>query len=105
MPEEIVKLKDVKREEMPENLRAETYFDFSAHPFAHKELLDQTTSVYGAILAIDDYATKWLANAISEKREDASVLMQVPERTQTVGRFEVILEEGAVFEPARIFGS
>lgn len=105
MPEEIVKLKDLKREDVPRDLLAETYFDFSAHPFEHKKLFDQTTSVYGAILAIDDYAKKWLDDTIAKKREDASVLTQIPECIQTMGRFEVILEEGSMFNPARIFGS
>jgi len=103
---EIFKLKDVAAEDVPADLRAETYFDFDAHPFAHQALMEQTKSVYDAILGIDDYATKWLADTIAAKRGGATVLTnETPVPCYTRGNFEVILEEGAVFEPERVMGS
>jgi hypothetical protein len=103
---EILELKDLKKEEVPEDLRAETYFDFEAHPFAHKALFDQTNSVYGAILAIDEYATGWLADAIEEKRSGTTIMVDATAKPAiTSGSFELILEEGATFEPNRVVGS
>ncbi len=104
--EQIAKLKDVKKEDVPSDLRAETYFDFKAHPFAHRALFDGANSVYGAILGVNAYATKWLADTIAKKRADAAVLRdRTPKPAHTLGSFEVILEEGAVFEPACVIGS
>ncbi len=106
MSEQVVKLKDVKKEDVPADLRAETYFDFKAHPFAHQALFDQANSVYGAILAVNAYATKWLADTIAKKRRGATVLKNsTPKPAHTSGNFEVILEEGAAFEPACVIGS
>jgi len=106
MSEQLVRLKDVKKEDVPADLRAETYFDFKVHPFAHQALFDQTNSVYGAILAVNAYATKWLAETIAKKRRGATVMRNsTPKPAHTLGSFEVMLEEGAVFEPARVIGS
>lgn len=106
MAEEVLELKDLNKESVPPNLRAETYFDFKAHPFAHKDLFEQTESVYGAILAINKYATQWLSDTIAEKRGRSKVLKNnTLKPAYTSGDFEAILEEGAVFEPARIIGS
>ena len=103
MTDNVVKLKDLKKEDVPADLRAETYFDFQAHPFEHQALFDQTDSVYGAILAIDEYAKGWLKRTIDGKRQGAKAVE--PKSAHTIGRFEVLLEDGAVFEPARIIGS
>ncbi len=101
-----LKLKDLKPEDIPADLKAETYFDFQAHPFAHQRLFEQTTSVYGAILAIGDYAARWLAETIAQRRTSARVFKNATTKpAHTIGNFEVLLEEGAVFEPARIIGS
>ena len=106
MTNEVIKLKDVKKEDMPTDLRAETYFDFAAHPFEHQSLLKESISVYGAILGINKYATKWLAATIAEKRSSAKAFKnETPKAAHTIGNFEVLLEDGAVFEPARIIGS
>ena len=37
---EVLKLKELKAEEVPGDLKADTYFDFKAHPFAHQALLE-----------------------------------------------------------------
>jgi len=88
MSEQVVRLKDVKKEDVPADLRAETYFDFKAHPYAHQTLFDQTNSVYGAILAVNGYATKWLADTIAKKRRGAAVLRNsTPKSAHTSGNF------------------
>ena len=106
MADAVIKLKDVKKENMPTDLRAETYFDFEAHPFEHQGLFEKTNSVYGAILGIDEYAAKWLADTIKQKRPAAKAFKnQTPKPAHTIGSFEVLLEDDAVFEPARVVGS
>lgn len=106
MADSVMKLADVARDDVPADLRSETYFDFEAHPFKHRELLEKTDSVYGAILGIHDYAVSWLAATIGAKRSSARVLRdEAPGPAHCIGRFAVILEEGAVFEPARVIGS
>jgi NDP-sugar pyrophosphorylase family protein len=106
MAKEVIKLKDVKKDDMPADLRAETYFDFKVHPFEHQELFEKTDSVYGAILGINEHATKWLADTITQRRSNAkSFKNETPTPAHTIGNFEVLLEDGAVFEPARIIGS
>jgi hypothetical protein len=105
MADQVIKLKEVKKEDMPADLRAETYFDFKAHPFEHQRLLEQTNSVYGAILGISEYATKWLAETIAQKRASAKAFKnKTPKPAHTIGNFEILLEDGAIFEPARIIG-
>ena len=51
---DVLKLTELKPADVPADLKAETYFDFAAHPFAHQALLEQSKSVYDAILGIDD---------------------------------------------------
>ncbi len=102
----VLKLGEIEPEDVPADLRAETYFDFAAHPFAHQALLEQTKSVYDAILGINAYATKWLADTIAAKRAGARVLIgETPAPAHCIGSFEVMLEDGAFFEPQRIIGS
>ncbi len=68
MTDEVIKLQSLRKEDIPADLRAETYFDFNTHPFEHQVLLEQADSVYAAILGIDEYAAKWLADTIAKKR-------------------------------------
>ena len=103
---EVIKLKDVKKEDVPADLKAETYFDFKAHPFEHQSFIEEAKTVYDAILGIDAYITKWLSETIVAKRSSAKALKnKTPNPAHTVGNFEVLLEDGAIFEPARIIGS
>lgn len=105
---EVIKLADLKKEEVPADLRYEAYFDFKAHPFEHQKLLETTNSVPRAIYAIHDYTVKWLAEAIAKKRASAkSYKNEVPHNPTAlkVGNFEVLLEEGAVFAPTVVIGS
>jgi len=106
MNNEALNLKELKKDVVPLDLRAETYFDFNEHPFTHQELFEQTNSVYGAILGINGYATTWLVDTIAKGRDNATVLKNdTLKNTSIYGNFEVIVEKGAVFEPARIFGT
>jgi len=112
MAEEVVKLRDLKPEEVPPDLKPETYFDFEAHPFAHKALFERTdvNSVYGAILAIGTYASEWLQETLERNKAQIGGLTVLANATpnknaQTCGNFEVVLEEGAFFQPAVVIGS
>ena len=106
MAKEVLKLKELAPEDVPADLRPDAYFDFDAHPFAHQALLEQAKSVYDAIRGIDDYTMKWLADTIAAKRDGKRVMTNAtPAPAYTRGNFEVILEDGAVFEPARVIGS
>ena len=111
MAQKVVKLSELPPAEVPEPLRVEAYFDFQAHPFAHEALFHQegVNSAYAAISAIGGYAKKWLAEKLAARRAagDAKVLTDAAGsgKALTAGHFEVILAEGAVFEPAAIFGS
>jgi len=112
MAEEILKLKDLRPEEAPAELRPETYFDFEAHPFAHEALFvrPDVNSVCAAIAAIGDYAALWLQKSIEAGKQAQAGLKTLCDATPnpscpTVGAFEVLLEEGAAFEPGRVVGS
>jgi len=62
--------------------------------------------VYAAILAINGYATGWLADTIAKKRPSATIFEnKTPKPTPAIGNFEVLLEDGTVFEPARVIGT
>lgn len=106
MAEKAIKLKDLKKDDVPVDFRAETYFDFKSHPFDHQALFDQTNSVYGAILGVNGYAKKWLADTITQKRSTARAFKnETPKPAHVIGQFEVLLENDVIFEPARIIGS
>ena len=112
MPKKVVKLRELSREEVPQELKPEAYFDFGAHPFAHEALFqrEDVNSVYGAILAIGAYAKQWLTETIDRRRSEGAGLTVLTntagkDNVQTIGNFEVILEQGAVFEPTFIIGS
>lgn len=105
---DVIKLADLDKQDVPVDMRYETYFDFEAHPFEHQALLENTNSVPRAIYAIHDYAVQWLEETIARKRDSAEAFKdKVPhfDGALTVGNFEVLLEEGAVFAPACVIGS
>ena len=100
-----VKLSDLSRDEVPADLRIETYFDLDTYPFEHRALLDEAPNAYAAITGIHDYAVKWLTDKAARMKESCPVLRnETPAPAYTRGSFEVILEEGALFEPARVLG-
>ena len=112
MADQALILKDLKPQDVPDDLKPETYFGFKAHPFAHEALFSRpdVNSVYGAILAIGAYAKQWLEETIDGKKSDQQGLQALSgtapnEQCHTVGEFEVLLEPGAVFEPAHVIGT
>ena len=106
MAKDVIALASVSKEDVPANLKAEAYFDFKTYPFEHQALIEEANSVYAAILGIDKYAKAWLADTIAAKRSSAKACKnETPTPAHTVGEFEVLVEDGAVFEPARVIGS
>ena len=106
MTRQMIKLDTLPSNQVPADLRPETYFDFEAHPFAHQQYVRQAHSVFAAIHGIEKYATQWLADAIAAGRTTAAVLQKTtPSPTHAIGQFRVLLEPGAQFEPALILGT
>ena len=94
--------------DVPERLRPEFYFDFAAHPFAHRGLFqwEGVNSVVTALGAIGAYAKDWLRRELPLRAKGAQVLEDnLPGSCQTVGRFRVVLEPGALCRPAHVIGS
>lgn len=108
MAGKVLKVKDLKKEDVPKELKAESYFDFKAHPFKHEALFEgeDINSVVSVVRSIGKYAKKWLSETIdaNKKKSGVKVLTSV-DGVNTVGSFEVILEEGATFAPANILGA
>lgn len=106
-----VRLLDLDPSKVPEALRAETYFDFRAHPFAHRALFERkgVNSVVAAVYAIEKYAREWASEWIARaRRERGPALREVtapPEGATALGEFAALVEEGAVFRPAHIRGA
>ena len=110
MSEEILKLMELSKDQVPEELRAGQYFDFEAHPFGHQSLFEQSSSVCQAIRKIDEYAKKWLAENIEkgkagEKQARIITGENIAGCTYTQGKFEAIVCEGAEFSPRSVIGA
>jgi len=104
---QVVALEQLAREDVPERLRPEFYFDFEAHPFAHAGLFERegVNSVVTALDAIGGYAKDWLGGELPARAQGAEVLEgRLPEPCRCVGRFRVVLEPGAVCRPAGLIG-
>ncbi len=56
-----IDLQALERRDVPVELRPETYFDWQAHPFAHRALFDDCNCVCTAIRQIAVFARNWLA--------------------------------------------
>jgi len=98
---EVVKLKDVSPADVPEVLKPGYYFDFEAHPFAHKALFEMegVTTVVDAVVKIKDYCADWLEKTIAAKAASAKHLGV---RGPAIGACSVLAEEGVFFQPAAI---
>ena len=92
----VIKLKELKAQDVPRVLKPEHYFDFKAHPFAHAALfqMEGVRSVVDAVTKIKEYADAWLKKTIDGRKS----------RTKRVGAggCEVCVEDGAQFEPATV---
>ncbi len=105
---EAVALVELAAEEVPERLRPEFYFDFQAHPFAHQELFrwPGVNSVVTVLDAIGLYAKAWLKRELASRARGAEVFEDdLPEAGQATGHFRVVLEAGAVCQPAQVIGA
>ncbi len=106
MAEQVIKLMELAPEDVPEELKAGAYFDFEEHPFEHRALFDQTSSVCQAISRIHDYVTGWLEKTVAGLKDAGGVEVLTGEQldAHVLGAVEVIVHEGAVFEPRSIVG-
>jgi len=103
--DEVLNLKELDAADVPQKLKAEYYFDFEANSFAHSALFggDNARSIIDAIAGIDDYVRAALdgiiggASGVTKKTE-----ADFPGRC--TGKFTVLLEDGAAFEPAFVVG-
>lgn len=106
MDGEVLSLSGLRASELPADLRAETYFDFAAHPFAHEALFAAAGGVCGAIRGIGAYAAEWIATRIQQAGSEATVHEdRLPGSGRSLGHFRVIVEAGACFEPSLVVGS
>jgi len=106
MAGEVVKLLELTADEVPPELRAETYFDFDKHPFEHRALFDETTSVCQAISRIGAYAASWLEKKLAEVKAagEVRVVSGAELDAHLHGSVEVLLGKDAVFEPHSLVG-
>jgi acetyltransferase-like isoleucine patch superfamily enzyme len=106
MPKNIIKLKKISPNEIPADLRYETYFDFKRYPFEHQKLFTSTTSVCDAISQINNYANKWLKQAEENISTNCKIIKnKASSHTYTIGYFQLVITKEAICEPARIIGS
>lgn len=108
MTEEVLKLKDLKKEEVPKELKYETYFDFHSNAFKHESLFkaEDINSVVSVVGAIGKYTKKWLSENIHSKLKNNPNLKVLKsfDKAPTFGKFEIILEEDVIFAPSSILG-
>jgi len=105
MARDVLELMKLDPADVPEKLKAAYYFDFEAHPFAHSGLFGgrNARSIIDAIAGIEDYLKGALAEAIGgAKVVTRKTQADFPGRC--VGKFSVLLEEGAAFVPEFVVG-
>lgn len=104
---DVLVLKDVKKEDVPNELKVETYFDFKKYPSIHEPLFtgEGVNSIMAVISGIGKYAKKWIADNIEAKKASAKqVKKEDLKGAQTIGEFEIWVEDGALFCPANVIG-
>ncbi|MDP2984047.1 MAG: hypothetical protein Q8O92_12050 [Candidatus Latescibacter sp.] len=102
-----IKLAELAPADVPAALKVESYFDFKAHPFEHQSLFAGKKSVIDVLgKDIGNYAKKWLAEKIAGAKGQSGIktLVNNSKNGLKIGNFQVILEEGAVYEPAYVRG-
>lgn len=103
-------VKKISKDKMPTVLRVDSYFDLEAYPSIHAELLtgEEIKSVLDVVAGIGAYAKKWITDTMNEKIAAGAakrVSCEDLRGVQTLGKFEVYVEDGAVFQPANIWGA
>lgn len=102
-----IKLADLAPGDVPDELRIEKNFDFKAHPFKHQALFEGKKSVIDVLgSTIGKYTKSWLSDTISKAKakDNVKILKNDAKNGQKNGNFEVILENGAIYEPAFVRG-
>ncbi|MBM4048570.1 MAG: hypothetical protein FJ279_26000 [Planctomycetes bacterium] len=104
MAEQVLKLQELDASQVPQRLKADYYFDFKAHPFAHAALFGgkNARSVIDAIAGLNKYLQGALQTIVAQVKGTKKTQADFPGRS--VGKFTVLLEDGAVFEPGFIVG-
>ncbi|MBA2124303.1 hypothetical protein B9J78_05140 [bacterium Unc6] len=97
----IIKIKDLPKKDVPIPFRAETYFDFKAHPFVHKDIFKKAGSVVSVLDVIGDYILKWLQNRTKDRKNyvERPLLLTSP----ISGKLKVISDGDVVFKPLSVF--
>lgn len=90
---------------VPPELRADSYFDFAAHPFAHQNLFAISKSVVDALARLPGYTRDWLADATKERSKRLKPESAAPTETLESGHFRLAIDPDADFFPTRIIGS
>jgi acetyltransferase-like isoleucine patch superfamily enzyme len=101
-----IKLAELAAADVPAALKVEAYFDFNKHPFEHQSLFAGKKSVIDVLgKDIGSYAKKWLSEKIAAgKQSGVKTLINDAKSGQKIGNFQVMLEEGAVYEPVFVRG-
>ncbi len=106
MHSEVIKLENLAIEQMPVDLQSESYFDFNLYLFEHQTLFENSSSVIDVLNKISVYCKSWINTTITQKKTEGICKKEIVSKTvHRYGNFVVFLEEGALFEPARIIGS
>jgi len=104
---DVIKLSELAADQVPEKLKADYYFDFDAHPFAHASLVTGAKSVIDVLGKIGGYAKAWLAEKAGEMSKCGSVkvLTEKDFPNRGTGSFRALVAEGAEFDPSYYLGS
>jgi hypothetical protein len=89
---------------VPPELRADSYFDFAAHPFSHQDLFATSKSVCDALAKLPDYARAWLGDALNERSKQLKTQQSTPAGSTRSGKFKLAIDKNARFRPTRIIG-
>ncbi len=105
MSKDVVTLSELGPADVPRQLKADYYFDFEAHPFAHSALFEgeNARSIIDAIAGIGEYTEGALRSIIADAKPTVKKT-HADFAGKCTGQFTVLLEEGAVFEPGFVFG-
>jgi UDP-N-acetylglucosamine diphosphorylase / glucose-1-phosphate thymidylyltransferase / UDP-N-acetylgalactosamine diphosphorylase / glucosamine-1-phosphate N-acetyltransferase / galactosamine-1-phosphate N-acetyltransferase len=104
---DVIKLSELSLDRVPQKLKVEYYFDFTAHPFAHASLLTDAKSVIDVLGKIGGYAKSWLAAKIEElsKAKSVKLFTEKDFPGRGTGSFRAVVAEGAEFDPSYFIGN
>lgn len=105
--DDVIMLAELPADRVPEKLRTDYYFDFSAHPFAHAALLTEAKSVVDVLGKISGYAKTWLAGTI-DRMGGSNSMRSLTEKDfpgRGTGSFRALVAEGGQFDPMYFVGS